>query len=110
MLATSLRGCHEDATRKLLPWNSSLTALDAARCWREIYRPNNGGPRFYRSTPTCNDALHISGSSAPDPHRTGWRGAVRHRTVLRHAVPDSVRNNLQGTRNDVMMIYGHYTI
>ena len=25
MLATSSRGCHQDATRKLLPWNFSLT-------------------------------------------------------------------------------------
>ena len=30
MLATSSKGCHEDATRKLLPWNFGFTERDAA--------------------------------------------------------------------------------
>ena len=39
MLATFSRGCHEDATRKLPPWNFSLcmqsTTADSTTCFRE---------------------------------------------------------------------------
>jgi len=36
MLATSSRGCHEDATRKLHPWNLNLSTLAVADVWDRV--------------------------------------------------------------------------
>ena len=72
MLATSSRGCHDDATRKLLPWNFSLTVREPrlfvlhAASVEPICIVRRDPSRTVAATGECNDNLETYQSSLND--------------------------------------------
>ena len=76
LLRTSSRGCHEDAARKKVPWNLSLTDKQRGNyCSRGIYPPDRGHvcqPRRQR-VPTAAQIGHniVSGAGGAPASRPG---------------------------------------
>ena len=99
ILVTSSRGCHEDTTRKRVPWNSSLSQRNVTHpVWKSLYKYR------YRRTGCCmveeklsalQDKRRISAGLQTDLHLQIWCCLWKHSLWTLTVHHDAVHHNTQ---------------